>query len=205
MKKSLMVILIVFTGAVFTAAANSNVLSEAEADGILLMREEEKLARDVYLALYEKWRIPIFRNIAESEQVHMDEMGILLKTYGLTDPVSSDVKGVFQNEELQSLYNSLVHQGSVDLISALRTGALIEDLDIADLQKLLNSSDKEDIRIVYNNLMKGSRNHLRSFYSQVVRRGGEYSEEYISREYFNKIINSNRETGFEITDPYYTF
>lgn len=38
-------------------------LSSAEEAGILLMREEEKLARDVYLTLYEKWNIPVLRTL----------------------------------------------------------------------------------------------------------------------------------------------
>ena len=39
-------------------------------DGLSYMREEEKLARDVYLALYEKWGIRTFLNIAKAEQQH---------------------------------------------------------------------------------------------------------------------------------------
>ena len=47
-------------------------LTEAEENHILYMREEEKLARDVYLTLYELWGAEIFANISESEQQHMD-------------------------------------------------------------------------------------------------------------------------------------
>mgnify|MGYP003589105545 CR=1 FL=1 len=45
-------------------------LSDAEKKGLLLMREEEKLARDLYLALYDKWGTRAFSNIAQSEQHH---------------------------------------------------------------------------------------------------------------------------------------
>lgn len=205
MKKNIIFLLIVFIFAGFPAIGDAGGLTDAEAEGILLMREEEKLARDVYLALYEKWGIPIFENIAESEQKHMDEMGILIRTYGLIDPVETDVRGIFKNIELQNLYNELVAQGSTDLLSALRTGTLIEDLDIADLGRLLLETNKADIRIVYHNLEKGSRNHLRSFYEELVRRGGDYSPEFITLEYYNRIINSTKETGAEISDPNYAF
>jgi hypothetical protein len=199
-------LLIVFTLFISAFAfAEEGVLTEAEKNGILLMREEEKLARDVYSFLYTKWGIPVFRNISQSEQKHMDEMGMLIDKYDLTDPVGSDVPGIFSNTELRKLYNELAVLGSSDLLSALKAGAAVEELDIADLDRLLEETDKTDIRIVYLNLEKGSRNHLRSFYSQIVGRGGGYFPEYISGEYFETIVTSERETGGEITDPYYRY
>lgn len=39
-------------------------LTDAETDGILFMREEEKLARDVYLGLADPWDLRVFENIA---------------------------------------------------------------------------------------------------------------------------------------------
>lgn len=41
-------------------------------DDLLYMREEEKLARDVYITLYEKWGIPVFNNISNRESDHND-------------------------------------------------------------------------------------------------------------------------------------
>ncbi len=61
-------------------------LNSSEVQGILYMREEEKLARDVYLKLYEMWKLPIFKNIAESEQIRMDLVKALIIKYNLTDP-----------------------------------------------------------------------------------------------------------------------
>ena len=60
-------------------------LSDTEIDGILYMREEEKLARDVYLTLSQQWELPIFQNIAGSEATHMEAVSHLLDRYGLTD------------------------------------------------------------------------------------------------------------------------
>lgn len=203
MKKSMIIILLVSIS--FTVTANINELTQAEQESILLMREEEKLARDVYTALYATWGIPIFKNIAQSEQIHMDEIGFLIKNYGLTDPVSNDIPGVFRNKELWELYKELVIEGGKDFISALNTGALIEDLDISDLKILLSQTNKNDIRIVYLNLEKGSRNHLRSFYYQLARNGADYSPQFISPEYYNGIITTEKETGMEILNPYYDF
>lgn len=70
-------------------------LSPPEKEGLLYMREEEKLARDVYLFLGEKFNARAFLNIAESEQTHMAYVKVLLDKYGIPDPVGSNPRGVF--------------------------------------------------------------------------------------------------------------
>ena len=180
-------------------------ISEAEAEGILLMREEEKLARDVYLALYEKWGLRTFTNIAGAESTHMDAMGILLERYNLDDPIKTDAIGVFTNPELQGLYTALVAQGSESLSAALTVGATIEDLDIYDLERLIADTDNDDVKIVYQNLLKGSRNHMRSFYMQLSRNGVDYQAQYMSSEGLSKILNTDMERGAVITNPNFMF
>ena len=139
-------------------------LSEGEIDGLIFMREEEKLARDVYIAMYDKWEKRVFNNISESEQRHMDALKTLFDRYELDDPVGVNSLGVFKNETLQDLYNTLIDQGSVSLIEALKVGALIEEIDILDIQNELDEHvDNQDVTFVYDNLLKGSRNHLRAF------------------------------------------
>nr|WP_042680360.1 DUF2202 domain-containing protein [Thermococcus paralvinellae] len=170
-------------------------LTEEEKQGLLWMREEEKLARDVYLTLYEKWKLPIFQNIARSEQTHMDSVKLLLEKYNLPDPVADEVVGKFSNPEIQKLYNELVEKGSKSQIDALKVGAMIEELDIVDLQKWISKTNKQDIITVYENLMKGSRNHLRAFVSQLKNYGVTYEPQYLSKEEYEQIINSPMETG----------
>ncbi|GAJ07529.1 unnamed protein product, partial [marine sediment metagenome] len=149
------------------ATIDKNNLDEIEKEGLFLMREEEKLARDVYLNLYEKWDLKTFYNIAQSEKTHLEAIKLLLDRYDLKDPIGKDIIGVFENEKLQELYNELVTQGGESLEQALKVGALIEELDIYDLKELLSKTDNDDIKIVYLNLLKGSRNHLRSFDTQL--------------------------------------
>ncbi|MBN1882412.1 MAG: DUF2202 domain-containing protein [Deltaproteobacteria bacterium] len=190
--------------AIFSEIAPGELSAEEEA-GILYMREEEKLARDVYNRLGELWGIPIFSNIARSEETHMDAMLVLIDRYGLSDPVDDDTPGVFEDPALQSLYDELTASGSVSLTYAFRVGALIEELDIADLKDHLEMTDNDDVRIVYQNLMRGSRNHLRSFYRQLNRSGVDYKPTYLSMDEFSRIITSPRETGGAIDDPNYRF
>lgn len=177
-------------------------VSEEELAGLLLMREEEKLARDVYAALYEVWNIPIFQSISRSEAQHMESMKLILDRYEIADPVGTDEPGVFEDEVLQGLYDELVEKGSGSLAAALTVGATIEDLDIADLERLIGESDNDDIRVVYQNLMKGSRNHIRSFVSQLERLGEEYAATYVSPEYLERTLSISREVA-PITDPEY--
>jgi len=177
-------------------------LTDAEVRDILFMREEEKLARDVYLTLYDYWKLPIFRNIARSEQWHMQLVGYLIDKYSLPDPVArtGDRVGEFQNPELKKLYAELTEQGKRSLVDALKVGALIEELDIHDLERALSETDNEDVRLVYYNLEKGSRNHLRAFVRQLSRLGESYEPRYISKEEFERIISTPIERGFRVKE-----
>jgi hypothetical protein len=171
-------------------------LSTDEINSLEFLREEEKLARDVYITMYSKWGAKIFNNISNSEQTHMDAVLQLLNKYNITDPVGSNPVGVFQNTALQNLYNQLVDEGKISLLAAYKVGATIEDLDIFDLSTALTKIDNQDITLVYEMLTKGSRNHLRSFYKNILSIGGTYSPQYITQLEFDAIINGSMETGF---------
>jgi hypothetical protein len=170
-------------------------LSDDEKLSLQWMREEEKLAHDVYIMLYNKWNVTIFTNIANSEQTHTTAVLTLLKKYSLTDPVGSNVVGVFEDSTLQNLYTQLVAQGSISTLDAFKVGATIEDLDIFDLNNWKTKVDNQDIKYVYENLTKGSRNHMRSFYSQIISSGGSYTAQFITQSELDSIINSSKETG----------
>lgn len=170
-------------------------LNSDETTSLIIMREEEKLAHDVYISLYNKWGVNIFSNIASSEQTHTNAVLTLLNKYEIADPVNTNTIGVFSDTSLQSLYNQLLEMGSASQLDALKVGATIEDLDIYDLNNWMTKVDNEDIKYVYEQLNKGSRNHLRSFYSQVISSGGSYSAQYISQSEMDAIIASAKETG----------
>lgn len=175
----------------------SSPLDENEINGLIQMREEEKLAKDVYLTLYDKWNLKIFKNIAFSEQTHTDAIKDLLVRYELEDPYIEG-HGKFVSSEIKDLYDSLIEEGSKSLLDALIIGAIIEDLDIKDLEMLLEETDNEDISLTYQNLIKGSRNHLRAFVNQIKLNNGEYIPKYITQEAFNSIISTNQERGMVI-------
>lgn len=176
-------------------AAPQALLSDTERDALIYMREEEKLAHDVYTTLGTVWGTRIFSNIAASEATHTEAVRTLLARYNVADPVVSDSVGVFSNPTFTDLYTKLVAQGSASLPAALGVGATIEDLDLADLAERLGQTDNADIITVFQNLARGSRNHLRSFVGQLESRGGSYTAQYIQPTELASIIGSPRETG----------
>ena len=176
-------------GAPSGARYDVGALSDDEIAGLLYMREEEKLARDVYLTLYDAWGLRVFQNIARAEQIHMDAVLTLIARYGLDDPVTDDTIGVFTNADLQALYAQLVAQGSESLEAALRVGATIEEIDIQDLEAYLATTDAADIRLAYENLKAGSYNHLRAFVSTLEAQTGEtYQPQYLAQSEYEAIM-----------------
>ncbi|MBN2146861.1 MAG: DUF2202 domain-containing protein [Anaerolineales bacterium] len=171
-------------------------LSTEESEGLSYMREEEKLAHDVYMFLYDLWGLPIFQNIAASEQTHSDAVLALLERYGLPDPASGNGEGVFSDPDLQALYSQLTQQGSLSLGEALTVGAAIEEIDILDLQSRLSQTDQPDIQMVYQNLEAGSENHLRAFVNTLQSQTGEtYQPQYLSQEAYDAILSAQAGRG----------
>jgi hypothetical protein len=168
--------------------------SDAEKEGMLFMLEEEKLARDVYFALNNTWGNQTFENIGSAESKHMEAVSTLIENlYGMTPELLPE--GEFNYDELTSLYSSLVSKGNESLENALAVGPLIEEVDIEDLMNYLLETDNENVKIVYENLLKGSRNHLRAFVNQLNVLGVEYSPEVLSESVYTDIISSPMEKG----------
>jgi len=170
-------------------------LSDDELAAVLFLREEEKLARDVYITLSLDYSLPIFTNIARSENRHMGLVGLLIDRYDLPDPVQDDTVGVFTNPEIAALYASLVAEGRHSLVDALTVGATIEDMDLADLYDMIATCDNLDIALVAQNLAKGSRNHLRAFVTSLGASSGSYEAQYLDADVMAAILASDPERG----------
>jgi len=144
--------------------AGSYDLSQEEIDGLIHMRIEEKLARDVYTVFGNLYNYRVFQNISISEQNHMNAIKRLLVKYNIEDPIVSDEIGVFPDPQFQQLYDQYITQGNVSLREALLVGVSIEELDISDLEnQLTNVVDNPDIVRVYQNLKAASEKHLTAF------------------------------------------
>lgn len=194
MKKFLLATVVTFM--MFSSCSNDNniaplvSLTPNEVADLKFLREEEKLARDVYMYSFDKYQISIFNSISQSEQQHLDSVLNLLNKYGITDPASTQ-RGVFQNAELQVLYNSLTAQSAISSTEALKVGATIEDLDIKDIDDFINNTTKYDLLSVYDNLTCGSKNHIRAYTSQLALSGVNYIPQYITITYYNTILSES--------------
>ena len=142
-------------------------LTDTEKTNILYLFEEEKLAHDIYVEMYGIYGAYIFNNISESELRHMDSVAKLISKYGLDDDVLNNASGVFTNEVIQAEYSRLLEKGNEGLIYALEVGVEIEEMDIDDIEKMQQETDKADIIRVLSNLLDGSMNHLDAFNSQL--------------------------------------
>ena len=188
-----------------TSACPSTVtpLTQAEIDEALFMREEEKLARDVYQDLAAYWQaqagavpvVTIMSNIVKAEQTHMNNMKNVLLCYGLPDPISAnEPSGVFLDPELAQLYTTLMTQGKTSQDAALKVGGLIEEVDIEDLQRSIEISQQAYTDQVYAALMCGSRNHLRGFAGELIKTQGKYTAQLLPQAEVDAIVNSPNET-----------
>lgn len=174
-------------------STNTDSLTQSEKEGLLLMREEEKLAQDVYDSFYSTYGVLTFDKISNSEAQHTAAVLALINHFGLTDPALPEA-GKFSSIAIQKLYDQLISAGTSSN-AALSTGAYIEEYDIADLKKLMAETTNTDILAVYKNLLDGSDNHLRAYVNALKTNGIVYSPQILSSIDFAAIIaatNSNK-------------
>lgn len=181
----------------------SGTLNEAEIEGLFEMREEEKLARDVYSFFYEKHGHIVFNNISKSENAHTSAVLYLMNAYGLEDNALPEL-GKFSNPLFTELYAKLTEQGESNLLEALKVGAFIEEYDIADLWKLIEESENESIKRVYGNLLRGSEFHLRAFTNVLKVQGAVYEPSIISEEQYQEILTRDNTSDDETEDSTFT-
>ncbi len=181
--------------AVLSETLKAQILSDTaallpeEAEGLMLMREEEKMAHDVYSSFYDKFGLRVFANIMNSESKHMEAVLWLINSYKLTDPASPEL-GVFENADIQNLYNKFITEG-VNGVEALKIGAFIEEYDIADLEKLISETSNAYIVRGYTNLLNGSKNHLRAFVKNISSANVVYQPQILSQTEYAEIIGAN--------------
>ena len=138
-------------------------LTPQETSRLVFLREEEKLAHDVYQFLDAQWNLRIFRNTALSEVTHFQHIGFLLSRYLVADPAAGKAAGEYTDLRFTNLYLELTAKGAASLKDALEVGVLIENSDIALLESGLVETKQPDIKRIYTNLLNGSSNHLDAF------------------------------------------
>jgi hypothetical protein len=170
-----------------TVTVTPSSLDANEIAALRYLREEEKLAHDVYVALFSRWSTRVFSQIAESETQHTEAVLGQIKLHGLDDPAAGKAAGQFEDAFLQSLYDELIRRGAVSQVEALKVACLIEETDIKDLRDKMALTDEPGILSVYQNLLCGSYNHLQSFNRVLASKGGSYQSQVISQAEWNAI------------------
>jgi hypothetical protein len=164
-----------------TAAA-----SPRDVEGMRFIWEEEKTARDLYRSFYNMTNQSIFLDLKRSEQNHMDQVKSIMDRYGVKTPVPD--QGALENRSLIQIYTDLLSRGNRSNQEALTAAATFEEISIMDLQKEIAATDNQEVIVVYQGLLAGSRKHLRSYVSDLKELGIAYSPQYLSRAEFGEIM-----------------
>ena len=142
------------------------VAKDESADLLEFLIEEEKLAHDIYQELGAIWGSQVFSNILQSETSHQDQVMALLAARQIQDPRSATV-GVFNNPDLQKLYDDLLAKGRLSIKDAFEVGVIVEERDIADITEMLAGTLDADVIATLERLRNASENHLRAFNRQL--------------------------------------
>ena len=97
----------------------------------------------------------------------------------------------FVKQGLVSLFENLLTNGKLSALEALYVGAAIEEVDMLDLMQAIETTDSEDMRRMYENLLCGSRNHLRTYINQIADQGISYEAQFLSQDEIDALAGTN--------------
>ena len=164
-------------------------LTQELKDSLAYMLNEERLAYDIYMNLYNYFKKNYNMNIRQlykiaqrSERKHIATVKDLVKRYNLKannfTNVTEDVEnnnsmtsenmqsGVYDIPKIQELYDTLYAMGKESREDALKVGCMLEVTDINDLNKYIQEAEEsnaKDIKAAFKFLRKGSYNHYWAF------------------------------------------
>ena len=165
-------------------------LTGQERVDLLYLYEEEKMARDLYTIAKELYGSNQFTNISESEQRHMDHVVVLFEEYNVDYP-SDNAPGVFDNAEIQAMFDELKVRMESSEMEAVQAALLVEETDIDDIRTLRDRTEKQDLIDVYDSLECGSGNHLRAYHSKLENLGGTYEPQVLTVEEFEFVLEQD--------------
>jgi len=164
-------------------------VSPEERQGLIQMRQEIKLVRDVSLALYNRWQLPVFLNNANAWQAQMDNTKALMDKYHIADPMVDNTPGIFADPHYMELYNTMVAKGMTSLENAFSAGANMEDRVIYTMNNMMALTDNADMMVVYQYMMAGSQGHMKTFVGMMEGQGIPYNPQYISHDQMEQIMS----------------
>ncbi len=164
-------------------------LSNDTLETINYMLNEEKLAHDLYISLYELYpNLFQLQNIAErSETKHENLVSQLADKYGVENDSNLSV-GEFGLSEINGLYDTLYDLGKNSAVDALKVGCMVEVTDINDLDTDIAIAQEDgalDVLTVFTSLRDGSYNHYWAFNKALINQGIEEGCRSAGEEYYH--------------------
>lgn len=178
-------------------------LNAEETSKLLYLRSVEKMAYDIYVSLADRWQLPMLFKMKQGESIHQAFITTLLAKYQLADPYAThSTRGVYQEQDLDKLFSQLLPQSLQSFSKTLAVIATIEEFEIHKLQEALATTDSQDVKFLYQNLLKDARNHLRTSINTLRNKDQtyNYSPQYLTTDEFNQIVNAPKERGWIYND-----
>ncbi len=164
-------------------------LTEEEKSSVQSMMEYEKMVRDVYAIMYEKWQTQAFENLGKKASAAMAAIKLLLDRYNLENPVKDATKvGDFKNVTLQKMLNAMVSKGDKSLKDALEACAEAEEMNMAKIENALKTCDSADLKLVYETLLNETIQMLKSIVYTLSIEGVTYKPKYLPIGNFDKLM-----------------
>lgn len=165
--------------------------------GLRFVAGQEKLAADLFLALYHRWGEPVFLDLYEAETTHHEAVLWLLGKYGLADPDQGLGPGAFSDPDLQWTYDDGLAYGMESFTQALILGAELAESSIDELEyQLTTRQSARDAVFLYDALLLASHNHLRLFVWWLRRMGVVYAPVWLPYGRYRDIVDRPLERGY---------
>jgi hypothetical protein len=168
-------------------------LTADEIEFIFAVREDEKVARDMYFSFFGKFGLKPFENIGKAEDNHIKATEKLFDYYEIDYPTLSE-NGKFEDAIRQKLYDSLLLKGTPEL-EAFKVMALLEESNIVEYGEVLKTIVNPNIKIVIENLAMASANHFKAAIRQITALGGTYTPALMTQEQYRTVIAIGFEQG----------
>ena len=179
MKKitTLTIIIAAFSALIFSSANAENIsASEAKYDqahiekcmtpkvlgALQYLLQEEKLMRDVFENLFERYDINAFKKAADTADDHFKKLMKLLADHGVHIDIL-DTPGIYTSAIFEKLYTDAVEAGSKSLNEVLRVGRELESINILDLKHRDVYKAEKCVRDVLDSFIADADRRFKSF------------------------------------------
>lgn len=140
-------------------------LLDSEAESLLYMIEKEKMAYEIYEELSAQTGLSEFGFASFLEGRQYNKLLFTAERFNLDTSSLSTEAGVFSNDEIQNLYDTLMFEASISTEAAINVAISMEENDIAYLDSAVDNAESVLLGQVYFCLENSSINQINIFES----------------------------------------